>query len=102
MSADPTRPGVIGYARASVTDEDLTAQEEALRKAGCERVFVEQKDRVRITREGAIRAVPALGELVVTRLDRLAIHMGDLLSVVRQLHHKPATLRVLQRGLAGH
>jgi DNA invertase Pin-like site-specific DNA recombinase len=99
MSANPTRPHIIGYARASITDEDLAAQEEALRKAGCERVFVEQKDRVRITREGAIQAVPFEGELVVTRLDRLAMHMGDLLSVVRQLHHKRAALRVLQCGL---
>jgi DNA invertase Pin-like site-specific DNA recombinase len=89
----------IGYARASITDPDLAAQEDALKKAGCERVFTEKPDRVSLVRDGAIDAVPALGELVVTRLDRLALHMEDLLKIVRQLHSKLASLQVLHRGL---
>jgi DNA invertase Pin-like site-specific DNA recombinase len=35
----------------------------------------------------------------VTRLDRLALHIGDLLRIIRQLHHKLASLRVLQPGI---
>jgi DNA invertase Pin-like site-specific DNA recombinase len=89
------RPQIIGYARASVTDKDLAAQEAELVKAGCQKIFVERPDRVTLLRDSAIEAVPVFGELVITRLDRLALHAGDLLRTIQQLHHKIAKLRVL-------
>jgi hypothetical protein len=58
----------IGYARASAVDPDIDAQEEALRNAGCEKVYVERPNRVTVMRDGAIEAVPPFGELVVTRI----------------------------------
>jgi len=33
---------LIGYARVSTTDQDLTSQIEALAKAGCERLFTDK------------------------------------------------------------
>ncbi len=33
---------LIGYARVSTTDQDLTLQIEALTKAGCERLFTDK------------------------------------------------------------
>jgi hypothetical protein len=35
-------PRKVGYARASITDPDVAAQEKALMAAGCHRVFVEK------------------------------------------------------------
>jgi len=33
----------LGYARVSTNEQDLTAQTEALREAGCERLYAEKK-----------------------------------------------------------
>jgi DNA invertase Pin-like site-specific DNA recombinase len=90
---------IIGYARASATDPDIAAQEKALWDAGCDKVYVEKTNRVSLARDGAIEAVPPLGQLVVTRIDRLALHVGDFHRIVKQLHSVLASVRVLYSGL---
>ena len=64
---------IVGYARVSSTDQDLTIQLQALRAAGCEEIFEEKasgtstagrdklKELLRFVRKGDV--------LVITRLD---------------------------------
>ena len=82
----------IGYARVSTRDQDLTLQHEALRAAGCTKVFAEKmsgarSDRPQLAR--LLRAVAPSDVVVVTRLDRLARSTLDLLNTVDVLR-KPA------------
>ena len=78
----------IGYARVSTGGQDVCLQVDALRAAGCERIFQE-------TASGAARARPELAKaldylragdvLVVWKLDRLARSLGQLLTTVETL-----------------
>ena len=64
----------IGYARGSTHDQNLDLQQDALQKAGCEKIFVDELSGAVATRPGLQQAMDALREgdvLVVWRLDRL-------------------------------
>ena len=66
----------VGYARVSTTDQSPELQLEALRRAGCERVFTERASGARDDRPELARIVDdvlrAGDTLVVWKLDRLA------------------------------
>lgn len=47
---------LIGYARVSTLDQNLDLQRDALRKAGCERMFEEKKSRKAGTRRPEFEA----------------------------------------------
>ena len=78
----------IGYARVSTLDQNLALQQDALKEAGCEKIFIEQMS-------GAIRERPALAEaleyarsgdtLIVWKLDRLARSMKQLIETIESL-----------------
>ena len=75
----------IGYARVSTRGQDLTLQQEALKAAGCEKVFFEKisgakSDRLQLTR--LLKAVDIGDIVIVTRLDRLARSTRDLLNIL--------------------
>jgi len=82
----------IGYARVSTEDQSLDLQIDALRAAGCERIFKDHGvSGVAPKRPGLSQAMAALGEgdvLVVWRLDRLARSMLELTDTVWTLHHR--------------
>ena len=90
---------LIGYARTSTTDQEagLEAQGRDLRAAGCEKLFVEQVSSVakRPQLEAALDFVREGDTVVVTKLDRLARSVGDLLTIVARLEAKKVSLRVL-------
>lgn len=73
----------IGYARVSTEAQDLTAQRDALQGLGVEseRVYVDHgftgTSRDRPGLRQALAACRAGGELVVTKLDRLARSLPD-------------------------
>lgn len=73
----------IGYARVSRGDhQDLTAQLETLRAAGCEKIFQEERSGADADRPVLAQAIASLGEgdvLVVWKLDRLSRSLRDLL-----------------------
>jgi DNA invertase Pin-like site-specific DNA recombinase len=48
---------LIGYARVSTTDQNLDLQRDALKKAGCKRVFTDQMSGARADRPGLAEAV---------------------------------------------
>lgn len=89
---------LIGYARVSTRDQDLTNQEAQLRAAGCGKVFAEKITGTRRDRPQLDRLLDHLrpGDVVVvTRLDRLARSIRDLLDIVERVREAGAGLRSL-------
>lgn len=95
---------MIGYARTSTTDQKagLEAQLRDLQAAGCTKIFKEQLSSVAIERLELERALDFVREgdvLVVTKLDRLARSVADLMAITEKLRHKGVELRILALNL---
>ena len=79
----------IGYARVSTIDQNLDLQRDALRKAGCERVFEEKKSGKAGTRrpefEAALAFLRAEDVLVVWKLDRLGRSLVEMMRTIDTL-----------------
>lgn len=90
---------LVGYARTSTVDQEagLEAQQRDLRAAGCEKLFVEQVSSVakRSHLEALLEFVREGDTVVISKLDRLARSVGDLLTIVARLETKKVSLRVL-------
>ena len=90
---------LVGYARTSTAGQiaGLEAQERELRAAGCDKIFREQVSSVaeRQQLEAALDYVREGDSFTVTKLDRLARSVGDLLAIVSRLEAKGVSLRVL-------
>ena len=93
---------IIGYARVSTTDQDLSIQEAALKAAGCDVIRAEKRSGTTTAGREELRTVLEFlrkGDvLMVTRIDRLARSIGDLQDIVRGLKAKGVALR--ERGLS--
>jgi DNA invertase Pin-like site-specific DNA recombinase len=93
----------VGYARVSTTDQDLSAQVERLKSAGCE--IIRSEKVTGTTRTGRTELASVLeflrrgDELVVTRIDRLARSIADLQDIVRELKRKGAFLRAADQPI---
>ena len=94
---------IVGYARTSTTEQvaGFEAQDRDLRAIGAERVFAEQVSSVgaRPELEAALGFVRQGDVFVVTKLDRLARSVANLLDIVGRLETKGVTLRILNLGL---
>jgi DNA invertase Pin-like site-specific DNA recombinase len=94
---------VIGYARVSTTDQDLSIQETALRAAGCDVIRAEKQSGTSTQGRVELRTVlDFIGKgdvLLVTRVDRLARSIGDLQDIVRTLKAKGASLRATEQPI---
>ncbi|GLS22019.1 integrase-like protein y4lS [Labrys miyagiensis] len=94
---------MYGYARVSTTDQDLTIQIEALRKAGCE--VIRKEKRSGTSREGRAELDTLLtfllsgDTLMVTRIDRLARSIGDLQDIVRALKARGVALKATEQPI---
>ena len=90
---------LVGYARTSTAGQiaGLEAQDRELRAAGCGKVFREQVSSVaeRQQLEAALDYVREGDSFAITKLDRLARSVGDLLAIVSRLEAKEVSLRVL-------
>jgi DNA invertase Pin-like site-specific DNA recombinase len=90
---------IVGYARTSTAGQiaGLEAQERDLCAAGCDKIFREQVSSVaeRQQLEAALDYVREGDSFTVTKLDRLARSVGDLLAIVSRLEAKGVNLRVL-------
>lgn len=93
---------MIGYARTSTAEQEagLEAQDRDLRAAGCGKVFAERVSSVakRAQLEAALDYVREGDSLVVTKPDRLARSVADLLGIIARLEVKGVALRVLSMG----
>jgi DNA invertase Pin-like site-specific DNA recombinase len=84
---------LVGYARVSTQDQDLSLQLDALEKIGCQKssVFVDKISGSKAQRPGLDKCLAQLQEgdtLVVWRLDRLGRSMHHLISLVEDLKEK--------------
>lgn len=89
---------LIGYARISTNDQNLDTQKDALRKTGCEKVFIEQMSGGVDSRPELDRAMETLNEgdtLIVWRLDRLGSSLKHLIELTTELEEKGIGLRSL-------
>ena len=94
---------IVGYARTSTTEQvaGFEAQDRDLRAAGVERIFAEQVSSIgeRVQLEAAIGFVREGDVFTVTKLDRLARSVANMLEIVARLEAKGVTLRILNLGL---
>ena len=94
---------VIGYARVSTTDQDLSIQETALKTAGCDVIRAEKRSGTTTQGREALKTVLdflARGDvLMVTRIDRLARSIGDLQDIVRAVKAKGAALKATEQPI---
>ena len=94
----------IGYARVSTTEQgaSIEAQKRDLGIVGCQEIFFEEVSAVqkREELEKLLRFIRKGDSLVVTRLDRLARSITDLLKIVETLESKEATLKILDLNIA--
>ena len=93
---------LVGYARVSTQEQDLALQLDALKAAGCRKVFEEKAS-------GAQRERPALkaaldymrqgDTLVVWKLDRLARSLKQLIETIEDLGTRGIGLRSLTEAI---
>lgn len=93
---------IIGYARVSTEDQNLDGQLDALKAAGADRIFADK-----IT--GTARSRPELDRLLdqlrqgdvitVTKYDRLARSLRDLLDIVDTIETRGAGFRSLAEDI---
>lgn len=93
---------ILGYARVSTEDQNLDAQLDALKASGAQRIF---SDKI----SGSLRKRPELDRLldqlregdviVVTKYDRLARSLRDLLDIVEAIKSRGAGFRSLAEDI---
>lgn len=78
----------VGYARVSTDGQDVALQVDALKAAGCERIFTETASGAQRDRPELARALDYMRKgdvLVVWKLDRLARSMKQLIETIELL-----------------
>ena len=99
----------IGYARVSTEDQNLELQLDALKQAGCKRIFTDKISGTRTNRPGLDQALSHVREgdtLTVWKLDRLGRSVKGLVDLVadferRQVHFKSVTDGIDTKSPAG-
>lgn len=93
----------IGYARVSSRGQDLTIQMDALRKAGCTKIFAEKMSGTSTAgRAELAKMLDYVREgdvLHITKLDRAARSLPDLLKITAQLEERGVQLRCLDQAI---
>ncbi len=93
---------IFGYARVSTTEQSLDAQFDALRHAGARRIFKEKISGASIERPQLHRLIEQLRDddiVVVTKYDRLARSLRDLMDIVENIRNRGADFRSLAESI---
>ena len=93
---------IFGYARVSTTDQSLDSQTDALTVAGAERIFAETVSGTKQERPELAQLLAQLrtGDVVtVTKYDRLARSLHDLLGIVKAVEERGAGFRSLAEDI---
>jgi DNA invertase Pin-like site-specific DNA recombinase len=93
---------LVGYARVSTQEQDLSLQLDALQATGCDKVYTEkasgaQRDRPQL--QAALEYMRDQDTLVVWKLDRLARSLKQLIETVEDLGARGIGLRSLTESL---
>ncbi len=94
---------IYGYARVSSADQTLDVQRDALLQAGCE--MIREEKRSGASQEGRdemkllLEFIRPGDVLTVTKIDRLARSVRDLMEIHDKVVAKGASLRILNMGL---
>lgn len=92
----------IGYGRVSTRDQSPDSQHDALRAAGCEKIFVDKASGKLARRprlDEALAYARAGDVIVVTRLSRLARSLKNLLELTETLREREIDLQVLHQDI---
>ena len=92
----------IGYARVSRPNQTLDLQTDALRQAGCEKIFTDTASGAKSDRDGLIEALSFMRKgdtLCVWKLDRLGRTMKQLIETVMTLQDAGKGFRSLQEHI---
>lgn len=93
---------LIGYARVSTFDQHLDLQIDALKKAGCEKIYQDQMSGAKADRPGLAEALAFARKgdtLVVWRLDRLGRSLRHLILTVEEMQGRGIALKSLQDNI---
>jgi DNA invertase Pin-like site-specific DNA recombinase len=96
---DEGRGKLLGYARVSTSDQDLTVQRQALKGAGVGTIFEETARNDRTELQKVLGVLGDGDTLVVTRLDRLGRSLRDLANVAHEIVEAGANLKVLDQSV---
>jgi len=92
---------IIGYARVSTKEQDNKLQLEALKNAGCIKLFSEKQSGTSIEKRSELaNCLNYMREgdaLVITRIDRLARSLRDLKNLVYELKAKGIALKAIEQ-----
>jgi len=94
---------LVGYARVSTQDQNLNLQKDALKKAGCEKIFTDVGGGADFERKGLLDAIAFMRKgdcLVVWKLDRLGRSLKDLIATVNDIQNKKMCFQSLQEHLS--
>ena len=89
---------IIGYGRVSTADQDTALQIDALRAAGCSRIFEEHAsgaDTERPVLRGGLAFLRKGDVLVIWKLDRLGRSLGHLIKIADDLSARGVGLKSL-------
>lgn len=93
---------LIGYARVSTGEQNLDMQIDALKEAGCGKVFTEEVSGAKAERPGLQEALDFLRQedtLVVWRLDRLGRSLKNLVLTIEDLQQRGVGFRSLHENI---
>lgn len=92
---------LVGYARVSTHDQNLDLQIDALKRAGCEKIFIDKISGRAIDRPGleeALAYIRPKDTIVIWRLDRLGRSVLHLVQLVNEFYEKDIYLKSIQEG----
>jgi len=93
---------LVGYARVSTDEQNVSPQVDALKKAGCQRMFQDKASGAKSERPGLKEALEYLRKgdtLLVWRLDRLGRSLRHLIDTVKALEERGIGFRSLQESI---
>ena len=93
---------LIGYARVSTKDQNLTLQRDALKKVECERIYEDEMSGTKENRPGLNTALEVLREgdtFIVWKLDRLGRSVKSLIKFVSDLNAKNIHFKSLTESI---
>src|SRR5918992_2169256 len=93
---------LIGYARVSTHDQTLALQQDALTKAGCNKIFTDTASGAQTERKGlesALAYVRSGDSLVVWRLDRLGRSLPHLITTLTALEGRGVGFKRLTENI---